>query len=46
MKKSVLAAAALAMGLLVAACNTVEGAGEDVQSAGNAVSKTAEDVKN
>ena len=46
MTKTILTAAALAMGVLVAACNTVEGAGEDVQSAGNAVSKTAEDVKN
>jgi predicted small secreted protein len=32
--------------LLVSACNTVEGAGKDVSSAGKAVSKTANDVKN
>ena len=39
----VLAAAAAA--LLVAACNTVEGVGRDVQAAGRAVSTTASDVK-
>ena len=32
--------------LAVAACNTVEGAGEDVQAAGQAIEKTAEDVAN
>lgn len=31
--------------LLVAACNTVSGAGKDVSSAGNAVSRTAEKSK-
>lgn len=31
--------------LLVSACNTVEGAGRDVSSAGKAVSKTANDIK-
>ena len=35
------AAAALATG----ACNTVEGAGRDVSSAGSAVSETARDVR-
>lgn len=37
----------LAVGLYVftlAACNTVEGVGEDVESAGDAISDTAEDV--
>jgi predicted small secreted protein len=29
----------------IAACNTVEGAGKDVSSAGNAISDTASDVK-
>jgi predicted small secreted protein len=29
----------------LAACNTVKGAGEDVSSAGHAVSNTAEDAK-
>jgi len=33
-------------GLALVACNTVEGAGRDVSSAGKAVTKTAKDVKN
>ncbi|MGR4866874.1 entericidin A/B family lipoprotein [Caulobacter sp. LARHSG274] len=37
--------AALAASLTVAACNTVEGAGKDVSSAGKAVSDTAQDSK-
>ncbi|KQY35049.1 entericidin EcnAB [Caulobacter sp. Root1455] len=37
--------AAIAASLTVAACNTVEGAGKDVSSAGNAVSDTAKDAK-
>jgi predicted small secreted protein len=37
--------AALATSMLVAACNTVEGAGKDVSAAGHAVSNTAEDAK-
>lgn len=32
-------------GLLVSACNTVEGAGKDVSSAGKAVSNAAADSK-
>ena len=39
----VLAAAAAA--LLLSACNTISGAGKDVQSAGRAVTHTADDVK-
>ncbi|MFN3675511.1 MAG: entericidin A/B family lipoprotein [Sphingomonas pseudosanguinis] len=31
--------------LLVSACNTVEGVGRDVSSAGNTVAKTANDAK-
>jgi predicted small secreted protein len=31
--------------LLVSACNTIEGAGKDVKSAGNTVAKTADDAK-
>lgn len=38
--------AAIAASLSVAACNTVEGAGKDVSSAGDAVSDTARDAKN
>jgi predicted small secreted protein len=37
--------AALAASMIVAACNTVEGAGKDVSAAGHAVTNTAEDVK-
>lgn len=39
----------LAIGLLLgvlAACNTVEGVGKDVGSAGKAIENTAEDAKN
>lgn len=38
--------AALAASMAVAACNTVAGAGRDVEAAGEAVSTTAEDAKN
>jgi predicted small secreted protein len=31
--------------LLVTACNTIQGAGEDVASAGNTVAKTADQAK-
>ncbi len=34
-----------AAALSLAACNTVKGAGQDVSSAGRAVSQTAEDAK-
>lgn len=38
-----LISAAMAAGImLIAACNTVEGVGEDVQSAGKAVEKAAD----
>ena len=37
--------AAIAASLGVAACNTVEGAGKDVSSAGDAVRDTAKDAK-
>lgn len=37
--------AAMAASLTVAACNTVEGAGKDVSSAGQAVTDTAKDAK-
>ncbi|MCC2979161.1 MULTISPECIES: entericidin A/B family lipoprotein [unclassified Sphingomonas] len=36
---------AVAGALLVAACNTVEGVGRDVSSAGDTVAKTADDAK-
>jgi predicted small secreted protein len=38
--------ALMAAGLAVSACNTVSGAGEDISSAGSAVTDTAEDAKN
>jgi len=36
--------AIVALGLAVAACNTVAGAGRDVSAAGNAVTDTAHDA--
>lgn len=45
MRKTIIIAATLFAGLAVTACNTVEGAGKDVSSAGKAVSETAKDVK-
>jgi predicted small secreted protein len=44
MRKLMLVLAGFAS-LAVAACNTVEGAGEDIQAAGSAVERTAEEVK-
>jgi predicted small secreted protein len=44
MRKLIVFAAATAA-LLVAACNTIQGMGRDIQAAGHAVSGTAEDVK-
>jgi entericidin B len=41
MVRKIVAMALVAGSLMVAACNTVEGAGEDLQSAGQAVEKTA-----
>ncbi len=37
--------AAVAVSMAVAACNTVAGAGKDVQAAGSAVTSTANDAK-
>jgi predicted small secreted protein len=37
--------AAFAASMFVTACNTMAGAGEDVSSAGHAVTHTAEDAK-
>jgi predicted small secreted protein len=44
--RKILVMAALAASLAVSACNTVKGAGEDVSSAGSAVSDAAQDAKN
>ncbi len=47
--QKILSHSALALLLLasfgIAACNTAEGVGEDVQSTGSAIENTAEDVK-
>jgi predicted small secreted protein len=43
--RKILAAAALTSALLISACNTIEGVGKDVSSAGSTVAKTADDAK-
>lgn len=43
--RKVVGLALVAGALLVSACNTIEGAGKDVKSAGNTVAKTADDAK-
>ena len=45
MRKAIIITTALLAGLSVTACNTVEGAGKDVSSAGKAVTNTAKDAK-
>ena len=45
MIRKILTVAMLAGGLFVTACNTVEGAGKDVKSAGDAVADAASDAK-
>lgn len=45
MKMFVAAIMAGAYLLMTAACNTVEGVGEDVSAAGKAIDRTAEDAK-
>jgi len=42
--KSLLLAGLILLGAPLAACNTVEGAGKDIKSVGNAVEDTADDV--
>jgi predicted small secreted protein len=44
--KVTFAALAFLLAAAAAACNTVEGVGEDVSAAGNAVDQAAEDAKN
>jgi predicted small secreted protein len=46
MRISMITTLALVAGLALSACNTVSGAGKDMSSAGKAVTKTANDVKN
>lgn len=44
MKKNIFLVTGLSlMALMAAACNTVQGAGEDVEATGNAIEETAED---
>ncbi len=43
--RKIMTFAALGCALLVSACNTVEGVGRDVSSAGDTVAKTADDNK-
>lgn len=43
--KKIVTLALVCSGLVVAACNTVEGVGEDVSSAGKAVDEAAEESK-
>lgn len=43
--RKVLAMALIATGLTLSACNTVEGVGKDVKSAGDTVAKTADGAK-
>ena len=43
--RKIFACAALAGAILVSACNTIEGAGRDVSSAGSTVANAADDAK-
>jgi predicted small secreted protein len=43
--RKVLGLVVVAGALMVSACNTVEGVGKDVSSAGSTVAKTADDAK-
>jgi predicted small secreted protein len=43
--RKILAVAALASVFLISACNTVEGVGRDVASAGSTVANAADDAK-
>ena len=43
--KKMMGILAVAGALLISACNTVEGAGRDVSSAGNTVARTADGAK-
>ena len=45
MIRKAIALACAAAALLLTACNTIEGAGKDVSSAGKTVAKTADDAK-
>lgn len=42
-QKTIIAATAALVALSMAACNTIAGAGEDIESVGGAIEKTADD---
>jgi entericidin B len=42
---AVMTVAALVLSLGLAACNTIEGAGQDIKSTGKAIERTADDNK-
>ncbi|WP_295709320.1 entericidin A/B family lipoprotein [uncultured Brevundimonas sp.] len=44
--RKIIALSVVAAALAVSACNTISGAGRDVQAAGSAVSQGAESAKN
>ena len=44
--KSVIVLALVALSLAVSGCNTTSGVGRDLNSAGKAITNTAEDAKN
>ena len=43
--RKILVLAAAATALLIAGCNTIAGAGQDISAAGHAVTDTAKDAK-
>ena len=43
--RKILVLAAAAAAVLIAGCNTIAGAGQDISSAGHAVTDTAKDAK-
>jgi predicted small secreted protein len=45
MMRKILTMAMIASGLALSACNTIEGVGRDVESAGETVARTADDAK-
>jgi predicted small secreted protein len=45
MTSTIIIAACTAIALLASGCSTTAGAGKDIQSAGKAITKTAEDAK-
>jgi predicted small secreted protein len=45
MTPTIIIAASTAIALLASGCSTTAGAGKDLQSAGKAITKTAEDAK-